>query len=76
MLNETDRRSLIWLQTHWDAYYVIAVADDMWQAARAGHPTTVLTADSARKLSNLLKEDFASMISERGPGQAGESGSL
>jgi hypothetical protein len=76
VLSEADLQSLIWLRTHWDARYSIAVADGVWQASRVSNPTVVLTADSARELRDMLRDDHAEMISRRPPGTQCAGGSL
>jgi hypothetical protein len=76
MLTGDDRESLVWLRTHWDGHYVIGLADGVWRAGRVSNPAVVLTADTARDLRDMLKDDYAGQVSQRPPGTHGEGGSL
>jgi hypothetical protein len=77
MLTGDDHRSLIWLQTNWGGYYMISLADGVWRAVRISNPAVVLTADSARQLRDLLRDDHAEVASrQRHPRGPAEGGSL
>jgi hypothetical protein len=65
MLSEEDRQALIVLQWHWDGYYKIAVADGVWRAQRLDQPARFITADSARELRQMMKDDYAELVTAR-----------
>lgn len=77
MLSADDQRSLIWLQCHWDRWYVITVTGNgTRQAIRITDPRVTLTAPAAWELQDLLKDDYAAAAAAWPPGTGCAGGSL
>lgn len=59
MLTPEEQTDLISLTFHWDTAYRFEVVDGVWRATPHGDPATVLTADTARDLRQLVRDDYA-----------------
>ena len=59
MINAEDMTSLTWLKMHWETHYTISLHDGVWEALPVGGDTVILTADSAVRLRDAMKDDFA-----------------
>jgi hypothetical protein len=59
MLDAWQERELRDLAWHWSEAYEISVVDDTWTAVPLVEPATVLTADSAQELRELVRIDYA-----------------
>jgi hypothetical protein len=60
MLTKEDVTSLTWLRMHWEGHYKISFEDGVWQALPISSARTeILTADSAMRLRDAMKDHFA-----------------
>jgi hypothetical protein len=79
VLNGDDLHALVRLQEHWDGWYSISVIEGEWRARRLRGAPMLLTAPDARKLWDLLRDDYAGLAEAEALQQAGraaEGGSL
>jgi hypothetical protein len=58
-MNPDDREALARLGRHWGEHYAVTMRDGCWSAIPYGRPATILTADSAEELWELLRTDYA-----------------
>jgi len=66
MISGEDMTSLTWLKMHWETYYAISLHDDgVWQALPVDSDTDILTADSALRLRDAMKDDFAARAARK-----------
>jgi hypothetical protein len=70
--SKADRRSLSALRFHWDDAYKIGLEDGWWVARALRWKAEPLTADSAKKLLDMMRDDYAEHAAKR----AAEGGSL
>jgi hypothetical protein len=59
LLSPDEQTDLIDLTWHWDTAYRIDVIDGVWRAIPHADKATVLTADSAWDLRQLIRDDYA-----------------
>lgn len=58
-MTSEDATALFQLRCRWQDIYTIALRDDIWSAWRLDSPVTILTADTAPELRELLRDDYA-----------------
>jgi hypothetical protein len=54
-----EATALFQLRCQWQGSYVIALRDGVWSASRYDDPTTILTADTAPELCELMQDGAA-----------------
>ena len=73
VLTPEEQTDLISLTFHWDTAYRFEVVDGVWRATSHGDPSTVLTADTAWELRQLVRDDYAARTKQnRGYGGLSE----
>jgi hypothetical protein len=58
-LTSEDATALFQLRCRWQDIYTVALRDGTWSAWRLDNPASILTADTAPELRELLREDNA-----------------
>jgi hypothetical protein len=59
VISRADMTSLTWLKMHWEFHYQISLNDGAWQALPVERDTVILSAGSAVKRRDAMKDDFA-----------------
>jgi hypothetical protein len=57
-----EATALFQLRCRWQGTYTIALREGVWSAWRLDDPATILTADTAPALRELLRDDYAARL--------------
>jgi hypothetical protein len=76
MVSKEDQTSLFALSLHWEAHYSIMITDGVWCATPLEAPVSVLTANSAYELRELLRADCANREARKRQRQLWQGSSL
>ena len=57
-ISREDQSALNDLNWHWDTAYSISFDGDTWSASPVTEPTTVLMAETAAELRDLIRADY------------------
>lgn len=61
-MTSEEATDLLHLQGLWRDTYAITFSDGVWAARRHDHPATILTADTAQELRELMQDDHARQL--------------